>query len=418
MHSEVCHKLKKQDTKFNDPTMTSLKDENLSKQLLKDCKISPKVIPKKQTCNLGDDVNEAIDLYLKKLKKHYVDYLTYMKNGTEFQDKIKQEIKQENKKKANNLYQIENWEKKINLVLKQDVMLLKQRAEEVGISCLESPQQLMDHARQMLENHHKLIEKMNKIQNDINTLEIKPADVKPTQFNTSNIRLKNTFDSLKKLSSYFNSNQKLDLSNLIKNSTEECFNQRNSEVRSVESNRSTDETLTATEKGDDEMDDDDLDYLNDEELRDTNKKLKNKPKPAVNTQQQVSPVVKYEKLLDQETTNQNWRSFKIPKKSNSDETQKAQGPHTPPGSPTLSTSSTSSSANSLQINSNSAINTETQKYSSFNENQIIQVNYDSANQQQYQQKQSNYYHPKKNQFRQYMMENSTGSSSYSDLNKY
>lgn len=412
MHNEIAA-THKSNTSFNDVSLTSLKEENLNNKLLKDCKISSKII--KSQMKVDEDVNEAIDVYLRKLKKHFVDYLNYMRES-EFEEKIKQKIKQEHRKKSENLKRIEKLEKQTNEILKQDIILLKKRAEELGIECLESPKQLMDYARKMLNTHFKLLEHINSIQKQINSLEIKQSEcngqsqlsTKATLLNTSNTRLRNTFDSLEKFSNYFNLNQKLDLQNLIRTTTEECLSTPcQNGVRSVESAKSTDETLTATERGDDDLVDDE-DYEYDE---DAHKKSNNKQKSKT---VQPPPRIKYEKYLDQEATNQNWRNFKIPKKTQQQQqqtgnddgssTSKPAGPHTPPGSPTLSTSSSTSSANSLNNHHNSSsANAEQNKYTSMNDSMHPNTSTGLHSKQQY----SSYYHPKKNQFRQYMMENST-----------
>ncbi len=265
---------------------------------------------------------------------------------------------------------------------------------------MESPQQLMDHAKEMLEKHHNLLEKMANVQKKINSLQQQHQQQKDTKteldtlksLNTSN---KNTFDSLKKLSSYFNTNQRLDLSNLIKNSADECFtnqillSQNSNDLRSVESNRSTDETMTATERGDydnydiEEDMEEDSDYMNSGETNkettthtnainnsnnSNNKSKKSTSKPAViitKTSQTPtavtsshSPVlVNYDTLLNEnrdessKDMNQKWRSFKIPKKS-------SQGPQTPPGSPSLSNSTQMTSSYSINDN-NTNTNTNT-----------------------------------------------------------
>ncbi len=152
MHNEVAsHSLKttktnQTNTAYNNAAITSLRDENLSSKLLKDCKISPKLLMNKtiSTSNtadkssssgtdlLGKEVKEAIDSYLNKLRTDFVSYLTHMKTSSEFREKIKMEITNELNKKAQNLLIIEKKEKTNSDLLKQDVMFLKKRAEEVN----------------------------------------------------------------------------------------------------------------------------------------------------------------------------------------------------------------------------------------------------------------------------------------------
>jgi len=463
---------------FNNLTMTSLRDENLSNKLLKDCKISPKLLNTKQqkkiqsdSSSLGNDVNEAIDNYLKKLKKQFVNYLMFMKTSSDFQANVRNEINAETNKKSEYLIKIEKLEKKTTDLLREDVALLKSRAEEVGINNLNSPSQLMDHAKQMLDKHHQLLERMNSLQNHINMLESKQTNnnVKSNNalLNMNNTRLQNTFESLKKLANYFNVDQRINLSNLIKQTTDECFNNKNNinnHQKSEPSDRSTDgTTLTATDHVDDEQQqrqqqmmeyDDTNDYEDPKELNHKSiKQQNNKQKQKTVNQQQpfqsyisscINTNIKYDKILDQDTTNKNWGSFKIPKKTNQSEdnsnsspttssTNKHQGPHTPPGSP--------SSLLHIMNQSNSVvIHTEAKKYSSLNENSTnnnqMCSNYESSlnlnslnHNQQLPQQQSicnnnnnnnnnskqtypNYYHPKK----KYMMENFENSAN--DFKKF
>jgi hypothetical protein len=477
---------------FNVNALTTLKDENLDNKLLKDCKISPKLMKtykKIETENsnhrshsmsrlmnktesnkngkkslkfknnglsveeevhsrqeLGVKIMNAVDSYLKKMQKQYVKHLMYLKS-TEYEEKIKSELKTELQRKKELTARKDKFEKLSTSLLKSNTDLLKKRAEELGIKNLESPAQLIEYARKMLTDNKQLNKKIDIVQKKVDDLNIKHKQ--PQQVNNNNnnnfiedssSRLKNLDHLLKKIDSKYShpssSSKKKSKATSIQNS--EGMN--NNEETSLDA---MDETLSATEKNDD--DEPNMAEL-DEEIKTIESKNHTPKKQGSNNAMETSytkllspklmsnSVVssvqnnKYDQLLNGDRNLDGWRSFKIPKQHKviSDE-MKTQ---TPISSPTLSTSSSNSSNRPLDDNNTQSIprqisnDSNSSSSNSLNSSTKTDVNVTSINNINLNNINSNsndktYYHPKKKQFRQYMMENSNSNSiNTSDQNPY
>lgn len=478
-------------TKYNIKSLTTLKDENLDKKSLKDCKISSKFkerlkkdfennrshslprLSEKQKIKsknfsllkskskeglteeeeitsrqkLGVNIMNAVDVYLKKMQKHYVKYLMHLKSS-EYEEKIKLELKTERERKTELLARKQKIEKLSSSLHKSNVELLRKRAEELGIKNLESPYQLIEYARKMLSDNKQLNKKIDIVQKKVNNLNfnkhkqvvsgLSKNDSNDGFLEKTNSRLQNLDLLLKKIDSKYS----YAVSEIKhKNGFKSCYFESMNEfsVKSVESARSADETLSATEKNDD--DDQNMADL-DEELKTLNTKyqednnVKSVTKKGLNSNKLNSPKTatpptlmspagdKYDQLLNGNRNLDSWRSFKIPKqhKSISEEVDSLKSSilsktQTPIPSPTLSTSSSSSSTNNRTCESQTAIprqisydSTSSSSSNSFNSKNVTEFSQGNGNNQNtnFSDKSytNSYYHPKKKQFRQYMMENS------------
>lgn len=211
-----------------------------------------------------------------------------------------------------------------------------------------------------------------------------------------------------------NTVEKLDDNSLL---NKICHNQVN-DLKSVGSNHSTDETLTATERGDEE--DEDMNMNINDELNNTNEVNDIDQDQAIKTDQKSIPksnsnkVQNHKSLMDKifHTTDSSLRNFKIPKQTrqqNGNQVDKSISP----GLYSSSSSSSSSSSNrspppAFETNIARPDSKSNTSFSSSN-SPLISSQTDMSNQGQ-NKAPSTYYHPKKNQFRQYMMENSNSNS--------
>ena len=164
---------------FNQRSLTKLVSENLDSKSLKESKISPKLY--KHVSNgkgvdvdemiarreLGDDVMNSIDSYLKKCRKQYIKYLLYLKSP-EYREKIKQQYQKERNFKIETLSKIELLESQNKELIKKNVSLLKTRAIEIGIKDLNSPFELIQYAKDILSERKELEQKLAKLSNKSN----------------------------------------------------------------------------------------------------------------------------------------------------------------------------------------------------------------------------------------------------------
>lgn len=351
----------------------------------------------------------AVDGYLKKMQRQYVKYLMHLKSS-EHEEAIKQELKDETARKRELVARKEKVERLTNELLRNNVGLLKKRVEELGIRHLESPYQLIEYARKILTENRQLTQKIDSVQKKVNNLSFNKnmlaniasasdsGNGKQSFMEDTNSRLKSLDSLLRKIDLKYARLGGLEIKKIANGKTQSIDNEL---VSSVESGRSADETLSATER----MDDEDRDITDDldEELKTldssiSTKGLKSKHQSGQKSSMSPSAKSMAEQLLNGGSNSlHGWRSFKIPKQNS--QVAKAQ---TPIASPALSTSSTSSSLTNKDTSmlptachtqDNSQATNSTQHHS--NSNDKVYSSTSSS---------SSYYHPKKKQFRQYMME--------------
>ncbi len=292
----------------------------------------------------------------------------------------------------------EKLEQQTSNLLKSNVSLLKMRAAELGIKDLKSPYELIQCAQDILNNHQMIMNKINTLQSTVNKLELRTTINNSIQTNTKSNKEETTHKHTKTSS------------NKLNNSKDDLFVSRKSNQKDVNHK---------------------LDMLMGSVRTESTSTLKN---------------------------------FKIPKKefdmsstSSLANQQKASVGRniTPPGSPS-STSTSSSHSSSSNVSKNKHINYEQQNtllptnemttfrnnemqflpersnsielsrqtscdspVSSSSSSSLTNTNLNSDGAYQNSKSYPNYYHPKKNQFRQYMMEsNSSAKSSLFNKESY
>ncbi len=342
--------------------------------------------------------------------------------SSSYEERIKLELKNELERKTELLERKEKIEKLTTSLLKSNVELLKKRVEELGIKNLETPYQLIEYARKILADNKQLNKRIEIVQRKVNSLNLEQNQQFTAKIDAecfiekSNSRLQSLEKLLKTIDTKYSnlSNQ----NGVNKSSCQKLKRPVKVIVTADElsSARSDDGTMSATEKNDD--DDQNLAQL-DEELKTLDNKnsfehvLKKKADRHVMLPKVMSPVnnsEKYGQLLNGNRALDGWRSFKIPKqqKSNTDEMNRSKI-----GSPIHSTSLLSPSLNNSnklsetyltiprQISDDSTSSSSSNSINSSSKN-LSDLIHSNSNDKQY-------YHPKKKQFRQYMMENSSPS---------
>ena len=472
MHNEVAH-LSSSDSKkasetpknndsYNIKSMTKLNNENLDNKPLKECHISPKFFkqingkerpngtnnPKNGISNLengdmddkylrkelGENIVNAVESYFKKCKKQYFKYLLYM-NSTEYKDKIKSQIQHEMSVKNELLFRKDKLEEQTSSLLKANVSLLKARAAELGIKDLKSPHELIEYAKEILTEHEDLVQKIKTMQQKVDSLQSKNGKKLPesgqsedrAQPKNSAIysKLLNVIDPKKsneaakglKMPPPSKKSESSELS--AENNKADELKLPTTDARSVGSN----ETLTATERGDDDIDNDDDLMSDNNKEQDSNESAnldssirrgeadlnesKSKSSPtssssskddkAENNNNKKTAKASYDKFLpkDANKSGENLRNFKIPKNATNAKAKNKSPPRSP-SSPNNSRK-TSSEPNRMDKNKHKNEHSASHSPSSF-----------SADNQH------KYMHPKK----KYMMENSSNSSNMSYSNNF
>lgn len=350
----------------------------------------------------------AVDGYLKKMQRQYVKYLMHLKSSAH-EESVKQEFKEETARKRELIARKEKVERLTKELLRNNVGLLKKRVEELGIRHLESPYQLIEYARKILTDNRQLTQKIDSVQKKVNNLSFNKnmlaniasdsGNGKQSFVEDTNSRLKSLDSLLRKIDLKYTRLGGLEIKKVVANGKTQSID--NELVNSVESGRSADETLSATERMENDDDRDITDDL-DEELKTLDSSVSTKSPKSKHQLGQKSSMSPSAKSMTVQLLNggsnslHGWRSFKIPKQNS--HVAKAQ---TPIASPALSTSSTSSSLTNkdtslLPTQDNSQAINSSQHHSNSNDKVYNANNSISSS--------SSYYHPKKKQFRQYMME--------------
>ncbi len=243
-------------------------------------------------------------------------------------------------------------EKLTNELLKSNINLLKKRVEELGIKNLESPYQLIEYARKILNDNRQLTQKIESVNKKVNNLGFNKSllaniasdgGVKKPDSNIedTNSRLKSLDSLLRKIDLKYARLGGLEIKQITNGGIvhlirSESMSNGVSSVKSVDSARSADETLSATERVDEEGDDtDDQSGMMelDEELKSIDSIATKNPikslSSSIRVKQSGSPskamtppsgtmspikMEKYEQLhMNGNKALNGWRSFKIPK---------------------------------------------------------------------------------------------------------
>jgi hypothetical protein len=446
----------KSNDSYNIKSMTKLNNENLDNKPLKECQISPKFFkqlngkerpngtnPKNGISNpengdmddkylrkeLGENIVNAVESYFKKCKKQYFKYLLYV-NSTEYKDKIKSQIQHEMSVKNELLFRKDKLEEQTSSLLKANVSLLKARAAELGIKDLKSPHELIEYAKEILTEHEDLVQKIKTMQQKVDSLQNGKNGKKLPESASEDKQQKNSAIYSKLLNVI--DPKKANEAKGLKLPPGKKSEKENSELsaenkvdelklpiadaRSVGSN----ETLTATERGDDDIDNDDDLMSDNNKEQDSNESAnldsslrrgeadlnesKSKSSPTSsssskddkaennNNSSKKTAKASYDKYLpkDANKSGENLRNFKIPKTATNAKARNK----SPSGSPS------NLSPNSSRKTSSEPNRTDKNKHKNEHSALHSPSSFTTDNQHKYM-------HPKK----KYMMENSSNSSS-------
>nr|QDF21436.1 histone-lysine N-methyltransferase, H3 lysine-79 specific-like protein [Brachionus koreanus] len=400
---------------YNNKAMTKLSSDNLDTKLLKDTKISNKFnkhLDKNgfdKVCNgerlngikdshsirqsevsdeiarreLGEDIINSIDDYFKICRQQYIKYLLYMKSN-EYKEKINLEYQKELILKAELMNKKEELETKKKAMIKNNIVLLKQRASELGIKDLQSPNDLIQYAKDILSQHRVLEQKINSILDTVSNKNNQNPIIKSDEK-----KLLDQFVS--KHDSFLQTNE----TTLTRTEDDsKSAHQNPGDIKSV-SSISADETMTATERADE-----DEEILSNGREKETSqkenesqngcKKSLSKPlRPHSNPSASSKSIM--DKIFQNDKTD-SLKSFKIPKQSRKEHNNLEY----------YDKDYSTSLTNSIP-NAGSFYETTTSRSGKHNRNLSGDLEFSSSPSYQPESKSyPNYYHPKK----KYMMENS------------
>lgn len=154
---------------FNVKKMTKMVKTNIDCKLLKDCPIMD-VAEYDIREQLGPEVSNAVDEYLKLYKKQILNYLLYMKMPQYF-ELIKKQMANEMKIRNEIIKKTDLIEKQISSFSSSSVTLLKKRVIELGLKEIQTPKDLIDFATTILGNHQELLNQVNNLQKSVDSLQ-------------------------------------------------------------------------------------------------------------------------------------------------------------------------------------------------------------------------------------------------------
>lgn len=128
---------------------------------------------KRLTKELGEDTVNAVENYFSMLKRNYFKYLLHRKSP-QFSEKIQDQIKKELDIKRELLKYTHKLETETDSMLKANIDLLKKRTAELGIQDLQYPHEIISFAQEMLADHKKILEKIEKVDKDIKQKKTEP----------------------------------------------------------------------------------------------------------------------------------------------------------------------------------------------------------------------------------------------------
>lgn len=346
--------------------------------------------------------------------------------------------------------------------------MLKSKACDLGISNFSSPYDLIKFARDILSDHEYLVQKIKYLQQSIDNSEMrfnkKPAndsensnrdEIENNQtailnkildkLHPSNTDEKiNSSKSQKNISRLLTKNETKEYNQLEKNDDSEichknddelnAINSLNSnqiiEIKSIESN----ETVTATEKEDVENEDNIEDFNLDVESKEKNDSVRrssvDSKKSSIESFDESRVFIKNSELnsnkIDKSCNKSSHKKTNISNnysskqsidqifskdidKTDSLKNFKIPKQHIDKSKPNESINRTLSSENSAELTRSNFFNSK---------NQINLINYSNSDMSHQNKSYAPYYHPKKNQFRQYMMESISTNSESTHTTKY
>jgi hypothetical protein len=336
---------------------------------------------KQLTNNNDNGMVNSIDLYIKKLRKQFLEYLVYRKSE-DFKKTVQTQLDQEKTKHSSLCLQNDKLKKHTNRLFASNLDLLKARVAQLGMKEIKSPLDFIDYGRQILSNHEELVKYNKSLKLSIDNLEKQFNRNSETSTNNQQSPLHcNVYQEIKKQR---NKSPELAIINKVREISE-IFNcnintSSKQEITSFNNNNNNNKDLSATSS----------------------------PKNTFKIPKQnnkVSPDNKANKTTDSYTT---------PKNTFSSYTHRSKELETESVAKYSSIFSSSSTTRIEELNSNSnpiqLIQTgQYQNSNHYNHHYNIHKNELTINKIDEQTTTANknstkYFHPKKNRFCQYMME--------------
>jgi len=156
--------------KYNCKAMSKLTTTNLDNRHLKEAAIMD-IDEINMRESMGPLVCNAVDKYMKSVNIQILNYLYKMKSP-EYKDMLRAQIEREIQIKNEILKKTNQIDSQISSLVKRNVNLLKLRVSELAFNDIKTPNELIQLARTILSDHKDLLNKVNLLQQTVDTLEM------------------------------------------------------------------------------------------------------------------------------------------------------------------------------------------------------------------------------------------------------